>query len=291
VCRASAIIYSANIKLRNSGAGSVHVIEVAKQLNLQGRLLRLLVPTYEGAFSCETLSGGKMRVLQLFRNSNLSLVFFDVIIIPYLIYYRVIYGRYNLLCRPHVFTLFQNMIANFIGCKVIYEVNGVEELEYKAKGLPSWLCAYFKLSIRWNATFVHKFQCVTKGIAEYLRKVYKIPSTKLLVIENGVDLDLFFPMDKSRSREKFRLPQERFIAGFIGSFAPWQGLVNTVKAIAQIDVSLPVTGVFVGGGMLRGELLKIALHAPDNRFIFIDWIPHKNVPDIISAFDLALLIR
>jgi len=88
-----------------------------------------------------------------YDNPKLSLVFFELIVPLYLICYRIAYGRYNLLCRPHVFTLLQSMIAKFIGCKVIYEMNGVAELEYKSKGLPAWICAYFKFAVRWNAIF------------------------------------------------------------------------------------------------------------------------------------------
>lgn len=127
------------------------------------------------------------------------------------------------------------------------------------------------------------FQCVTGAIAvssvnkRKLATELHIPEEKIRVFPNGVDLRRFYPRNRREVRSLYGLPQDRFIAAFVGRFGDRKGVLRVAEAVRELeDVGL----VCAGNGDMRP--------AGPNVF-FCDVLPHEDVPSLLSAADVFVL--
>lgn len=84
---------------------------------------------------------------------------------------------------------------------------------------------------------------------------------KICVVPNGIDLDSYnIEFSKSRCREILNLPIDKKIILFVGNLIPYKGPDVLIKAMEKIVKICPETFlVIVGNGLMRNELLNIAL--------------------------------
>lgn len=84
-----------------------------------------------------------------------------------------------------------------------------------------------------------------------------LPQERLHPIYNGIDLDLFHPVDARIARRELRLPLDCRIVLFVGNFVDIKNpglLVQAVAKLREDDAFSNVLLVFVGGGPLEGEI-------------------------------------
>lgn len=101
---------------------------------------------------------------------------------------------------------------------------------------------------------------VSADEAAFARERLRIPSTRLHLIPNGVDLDAFSPASeeqKRRLREKLGLPLDALILGCIGRASEQKDPVTLYRAFAHAAAQRPITLVHVGKGELDGVLEQI----------------------------------
>lgn len=126
-----------------------------------------------------------------------------------------------------------------------------------------------------------KEKAITLGISEQ----------KLRVIPNGVDLDLFAPMDQASCRGQLGLPLDARIILFVGALDPVKGLKYLLEAIAQIYNShKDLLVAIVGDGPLRQALTqKTQELGLMNKVTFYGAMPHDKIPLWMNACDLFCL--
>jgi glycosyltransferase involved in cell wall biosynthesis len=74
---------------------------------------------------------------------------------------------------------------------------------------------------------------VTPGLRELLlRKHEGLDPGKIMVVNNGVDTDLFYPRSRESCRKLLHLDQSAFILLFAGKMARWHGLDTALDALA-----------------------------------------------------------
>jgi glycosyltransferase involved in cell wall biosynthesis len=79
------------------------------------------------------------------------------------------------------------------------------------------------------------------------------------------------------------------VAGFVGTFGPWHGVVQLAEAINSVPKNVPVRFVFVGSGSLRGEVERILeAEVASRRVIFAGTVPHDRVPALLDACDILV---
>ncbi len=79
------------------------------------------------------------------------------------------------------------------------------------------------------------------------------------------------------------------VAGFVGTFGPWHGVVELAKAIKEIPQSLPLRFLFVGSGSLLGEVERLLQAERENgRVIFTGAVEHDQVPLLLDACDILV---
>ncbi|HEV7914996.1 MAG TPA: glycosyltransferase, partial [Albitalea sp.] len=81
-----------------------------------------------------------------------------------------------------------------------------------------------------------------------------VDASKVSVLRNGVDLELFRPEDRAAARRRLGLPEGR-LAACVGNLVPEKGQALAIEALCHLpDWRL----MLVGGGASRGDLQALA---------------------------------
>ena len=117
-----------------------------------------------------------------------------------------------------------------------------------------------------------------------------VPAAKIVVNPNGVDTELFRPgIGGAEVRRELGIGDWEIVAGFVGTFGPWHGVVQLADAIKLIPANLPLRFVLVGSGSLHGEVERLLQSdAESRRVIFTGTIPHERVPSLLDACDILV---
>jgi glycosyltransferase involved in cell wall biosynthesis len=114
------------------------------------------------------------------------------------------------------------------------------------------------------------------------------------LITNGVDTDLFFPMDSSQAKRILGIPADAFVIGFEGAVEKWFALDDVVRALPKILKYVENTRLLIVGDSLftdfKAQLISLvhAMGLSDN-VIFTGSVPYDNLAKYIAAMDLCLI--
>ena len=98
----------------------------------------------------------------------------------------------------------------------------------------------------------------------------------VLLAPNGVDSTLFHPMDQKVCRKELNIPDDCFIAGFVGGFIERKGVSRVLEAVRRTE---GVYGAFAGKG-----------DRPDGpKVVFCKALPHEQIPIFLNACDVFVL--
>lgn len=100
---------------------------------------------------------------------------------------------------------------------------------------------------------------------------------KIEIFPNGYRKERFFPRDRFQSREKFALPQDRFIVAFVGIFDERKGIQRLMEAVDQLE---GVYAICAGKGRLAPKSKKCLYCASVN---------NEDLPYFYSAADVFVL--
>jgi glycosyltransferase involved in cell wall biosynthesis len=117
-----------------------------------------------------------------------------------------------------------------------------------------------------------------------------VATEKIILNPNAVDVQLFQPfVGGAAKRRDLGIEDTDLVAGFVGTFGPWHGVVELAKAIKAIPESLPLRFLFVGSGSLLAEVERL-LQAErlSGRVIFTGAVPHDQVPMLLDACDILV---
>jgi glycosyltransferase involved in cell wall biosynthesis len=123
-----------------------------------------------------------------------------------------------------------------------------------------------------------------------------LPQSRVHVIPNGVNLNLFKPYDRDEARKKLSLPKEKLIVSTIGYIEPRKGLHTLIKAAPTVIADEP-DAYFVVVGRVRNHyrwymtylkklLSKLGLN---KHFRFTGFVPTEELPLYINAADIFAL--
>ena len=118
----------------------------------------------------------------------------------------------------------------------------------------------------------------------------KIPDEKIIVNPNGVDTETFRPAaGGSDARRELGLSEHETVAGFVGTFGPWHGVLTLAQAIASMPDDPKVRFLLIGAGRFRDEVEQIIRDAGKERqVIFAGHVDHQRVPALLDACDILL---
>ena len=182
------------------------------------------------------------------------------------------------------------LLGKLFGIPTIIEINGILWDEAKLRGRSEFRQNLIKWLWGLNVKHVDCIVTVTPNIAKEMQKVYKIPPDRFIIIQNGVNTNLFKPMDKITTRKTLGLNEQSKIVCFVGQLSPWQGVEYLIKAAPLILEKVPETKfLIIGDGEMREEWENMVSEKKlEDNFIFTGRVPYEDVPKYINASDVCV---
>ena len=117
-----------------------------------------------------------------------------------------------------------------------------------------------------------------------------VPEKRIVVNPNGVDTETFRPgVGGAALRREFGIPENEIVAGFVGTFGPWHGVLTLAQAIASMPPDSGVRFLLIGAGRFRDEVERIVRDAGrEHQVIFAGHVSHERVPALLDACDILL---
>jgi phosphatidylinositol alpha-1,6-mannosyltransferase len=168
---------------------------------------------------------------------------------------------------------------------------------------PDSAAAYFKNSLMqglvrksvWAVTRYNLSRCdeITTVSPSLVEKLKNLGFTADL-ITNGVDTDLFKPLDSSGTKKELGIKDDEFVIGFSGSVERWYALDDMIRALPDILEFHPRTRLLIVGGSLftdyDNELTSLARDlGVTDRVIFTGTKPYHELPRYIACMDACTI--
>lgn len=286
------ILYICYEDISSYNGATRHITEIVNRLSANGHLINLCVPKLNRKTS------------RLAMESNVSLRFIPTIpfrfirplsyFVTSLFYLPWLYFRLNpdiVYLRDIKFTILPVLLSRLNRIPCILEVNGLMDEALKVRRVSAWKFWILDTFHRWNIRKVRHIITVTKGIKEEILSQYGISKEKISIINNGVDLTQFSPMDINVAKEKVGLSQAHKYIGFVGGLFPWHGLDQLIEAAPHVLKNEPrARFVIVGTGLMEQWLKKtLSVRNLQRKFIFTGSVPFQMVPFYINAFDVCIV--
>jgi glycosyltransferase involved in cell wall biosynthesis len=114
------------------------------------------------------------------------------------------------------------------------------------------------------------------------------------LITNGVDTDIFRPMDGNPMRKELGIRDDDFVIGFSGSVERWYAIDEMIRALPELIRIHPATKLLVVGGSLftnyQAELQKLVIDLNlSNHVIFTGTKPYHELPRYIACMDACTI--
>jgi glycosyltransferase involved in cell wall biosynthesis len=169
--------------------------------------------------------------------------------------------------------------------------------------LPDSAAAYFKN--KWLQIIVRNVVWqITKINLKYSNKIITVSPTlvenlKVLgfsaeLITNGVDTDIFKPMDDDDMRKELNIGSKDFVIGFAGSLERWYDIGEMIKAMPELIKYNPNVKLLIVGASLytdyEVELKKLSSDIEVTNYVmFIGLKPYNELPKYIGCMDICAI--
>jgi len=114
------------------------------------------------------------------------------------------------------------------------------------------------------------------------------------LITNGVDIDIFQPMDGRKTRKELGISDEDFVIGFCGSVERWYAIDEMIRALPVLIRYRPETKMLVVGGSLftdyQPTLFRLAKDLGiSDHVLFTGTKPYNELPRYIAVMDACTI--
>lgn len=136
-------------------------------------------------------------------------------------------------CHAHKATQYGAIAGLFVSkVRIIAHVHGLGRSARFIRKLGNFL-------FLWR---INRFLTVAASVKEdMIKSNWRIPASKVGVLENSVDYDKFAHVDvtKNQIRRKLNIPQETFVFGAVGRLVPTKGLSYLIDAFGRVKEEFP----------------------------------------------------
>lgn len=126
-------------------------------------------------------------------------------------------------------------------------------------------------------TDAFKANLISRGIEE----------SKIEVVTNGSNIDLFRPREKNQELLKSLGLENKFIIGYIGTHGMAHSLdfvINSISKLMDKDIHF----LFIGDGAMKKKIVEIAKDLKLDNVTFLDPIKKDEVPNFLNITDVSL---
>ncbi len=135
--------------------------------------------------------------------------------------------------------------------------------------------------------FASRIIAVSDYVREFTLKYFPlIPSPKIIVVHNGIDLTRLQITDREESRCSLGIGDDEFVIGFIGRLEEQKGVRYLLEAVKNLNSSFShLKIIIVGDGALRKSLEEQASAMGNVTFLGYQ----RDTAKLYSAFDVFVL--
>ncbi|TFW09435.1 glycosyltransferase WbuB [Oxalobacteraceae bacterium OM1] len=119
-----------------------------------------------------------------------------------------------------------------------------------------------------------------------------VPRERISVTHNAIDPEWFKPERHADPALRRQLSLAGTVIGFVGTMNRWQGMTAFPQVVQEVLERCPdACFLFVGDGEFRPQLESFCRERGyGNRVVFTGRKPHAEVPRLIAAMDIAVLL-
>ena len=147
----------------------------------------------------------------------------------------------------------------------------------------------------WEAKLTYrtakKIICVSEPAKKHLVESWKVEPTKIVVMPNGVDIELFgSDYDPRPTRAELGLDGAPVIS-FVGGFQHWHGLDRLAESFAKVLPEVPQARLLlIGDGPARASIeRRITELGIEAAVIITGLVPQSGVPKMLAIADIAVI--
>lgn len=283
------ILYVIAIELDMDGGPKTHIIEMLKGMHSLSHDILLLAPP----FNRKRLNlPGKVIIYPFFGYSFLrrliSYPFMFIFLLWCMCKFRptIIYER-QMEYNPYVW------LANkIVRLPFFVEINGLVTEDFQQTGTGFIPTTIHKKVEKKEFNSSVGMLCTSPLLKAKISEKYINISNKICFIPNGVNLNLFHPMDKSVCRKKMGFQQEMKYIGYVGTFNHLHNSEQVIESFVKVAENIPEAQlIMVGDGPRRKNCEKIAANFNlTERVIFTGIVKYEEVPIYINCFDVGLVL-
>ena len=273
------IFYIAEFDCSDHIGNAAHVRGVVNSLSWQGHQIYLFVAGWRP----ETGSNVRFIRIPQWRRRSLYSISFTVACIPLLLWWLV-RARPDIGYARFFNTLpFLAFLFRLFRIPLVVEFNADQATEHVAYGRNRLRRAFWRWAERTVYRNASGIVAVAPSIVDSLRRRFPRIDTPAVVIENGVNIDEYRPLDRTDCKSSLGLtPTARYVV-FVGAFQPWQGLETLVCAAPGIVAQVPeVVIILVGGTEAANRSMNERLSALGIASHFL--LPGAVAPDVAACY-------
>jgi colanic acid biosynthesis glycosyl transferase WcaI len=130
---------------------------------------------------------------------------------------------------------------------------------------------------------------VTHAFKQVLVEDWKVSPSKISVVENGVETDVFRPREAQELRRELGA-EKKFVVSYVGTMGMAHGLETVIEAAVELQRTSPnVLFWLVGEGAEKQRLMDLAQSRALTNLRFIGQQSRDKVPEYISASDACVV--
>ncbi len=174
-------------------------------------------------------------------------------------------------------------VARHLGIPYVVKVHGTD---LNVKATQAWLRPQIKQALRGAQGVVAVSQALADKAVEL-----GVEASRVHVIYNGVEPNLFHPGSRIEARAKLALPQDERILLYVGNLKDSKGCLDLLEAFPRVLLAHTDTNLlFVGAGPCRETILqRSAALGIQDRVRLIGAVEHYALGDWFRATDLLCL--
>lgn len=282
------IFYICYENLSLQRASTTHIKEVTEHLRKTGNDVILFAPNtgkYKNETTVHTVYIPTLKVRFINEYIYYVCLFF------YLFAYQIKLKSDIFYVREMGLSVIPALIGLIFRIPHILEINGIPSVDLQSTGVHNIKPKIFGFFQYINFILATRVISVSENIKKELLQVHK-NTTKIVVIENGVNVDLFYPNDKKEMRNLLKLDYDCYYLIFVGSFYPHHGVYHIIHIVNRIVQRLPnVKLLMIGKGYLLEDAVKLTKKLGLTSHVnFIGEVEYKDIPNYTNATDAGIYI-
>jgi glycosyltransferase involved in cell wall biosynthesis len=166
------------------------------------------------------------------------------------------------------------IVSNLIHKKFIYDIQDNYEIPDKSTFGYIGILLH-KLNLLFNNNLI--------VVSENILKRYKNDNRNIRFIPNSINLKLFKPLNKKKSREKWKFDKNIKYIGYCGSIAKNRGIAELQEAFLILSTKRKDIKLILAGGINDQNIIL------NKNIIYLGNIDPNKVPSLINALDLVVI--